>query len=563
MTKKHLLIIAAVLCTGCGDDGSKAPAADGGADQAVKTDTAIDTSVPDPDSAVTPDTSVADATPADDATSTVDALVADAGPATDSTSAADGAVPGNATCSAPQVLTLAASGPTVAKGDTTNVPDEFASVSCGNVNGPWPGGQLYYKVKLTQGKAYKVTLATAGWDGSVYAFPSATACKGADINSACAGTSSDQVGTKSEMIFIVPKVTGDWTIAVDSWDGQLDSGPFTLTIESGTPPANAVCAQAAAVTLVPTGTTITGDTSAFVTNENPKLSCGGKTPYTGPQLYYKVGLVGGKTYRIKVTSDFLAFFYVFASQSCKEADIEADCSSDGKTGDTMWVNESTPLELLYTAASTGVHHVAVDSWSGAVTGKFTIDISEAAAAPTFQAPFNENFEGDCKGLLASNDWECGTYKFKAGAGCDPSAAPPPAAHSGKGMWGTVLNDCHNPLGNFTGSSPTSCKNELPNDDSILRFKVKIPAGWTKATLTYHSWEDLYSNYDWAEVRVAGKAVSQICPGKYAQPTKWVKRTVDLTAHAGKTVEVAFHMMASTKQNFAGWYIDDLEVTGGP
>jgi bacillopeptidase F (M6 metalloprotease family) len=77
------------------------------------------------------------------------------------------------------------------------------------------------------------------------------------------------------------------------------------------------------------------------------------------------------------------------------------------------------------------------------------------------------------------------------------------------------------------------------------------------------WEDLYSNYDWAEVWVAGKAVSQICPGTYAKPTKWVKRTVDLTAHVGKTVEVAFHMMASTQQNYAGWYIDDLEVTGGP
>jgi len=470
----------------------------------------------------------------------------------------------SASCASPQGLTLAPGGPTVLSGDTTGAADEYPGVSCGNVNGPWPGGQLYYRVRLAAGMVYRISLVTGSWDGALYAFPAATACSGASVDAACTGYSSDQVGNNvTESLFIAPATAGDWVIAVDSWSAPYDYGPFTLTIETGTPPLNASCANAQALALGPGTTTVQGDTSAFVPNEHPTLSCGGKTPYTGPQLYYKLPLVGGTTYRFKLTADFLAFFYLFTSATCIEADIEADCASDGASGDTMWAAAQTPLELAFSPKKSGTYHLAVDSWSPSVSGAFTLDVSELVV-PTLCAPLSFNFEGDCGGLAATNDWECGCFAFQAGASCDPAAAPPKAAHSGTAMWGTRLNDCYAPLGNNVNGGPSGCCNELPNDDSVLRFRVKIPAGWISATLSYWSWEDLHTPYDWAEVRVDGIPVSstQLC-GPYAAPTAWVKRTVDLSAQVGQTVEIAFHMLASLGTGYAGWYIDDVSVTGGP
>jgi hypothetical protein len=542
-----------------GADAAGADAA--GADAATADAATADAATAD---AATADAATADAATAD--TATADTATADAATA-DAAGAADAAAASNASCSSPKIVSLAAAGPTTIQGDTTGAADEFATVSCGNVNGPWPGGQRYYKVTLAAGKIYKVSMVTQGWDGALYAFPAGTGCSAAAINAGCAGSSSDQIGSsKVESLYLAPKVGGNWILVADSWSAKYDYGPFTITIETGTTPVNAVCSGAKAVTLGAGGkATITGDTSSFVTNEFTKLSCGGKTPYTGPQLYYKVQLTGGKAYRLRLSADFLAFFYLFTPASCTEQAIETACASDGQSGDTMWVMPQVPLELSFTPQSSGVVHLAVDSWSPSVGGKFTLDISELGPIPTFTAPFSFNFEGDCKGLAATNDWACGAFAFKAGSGCDAAAAPPKAPHSGSSMWGTTLNDCYTALGNNHNGTTAGCSNELPNDDSTLRFRVAIPATWSKATLSYWSWEDLYTPYDWGEVWVDGKLVagSQLCSSTYTAPTAWVKRTVDLGAHAGKTVEVALHMLASGNTNYAGWYIDDLAVTGGP
>ena len=95
---------------------------------------------------------------------------------------------------------------------------------------------------------------------------------------------------------------------------------------------------------------------------------------------------------------------------------------------------------------------------------------------------------------------------------------PTVAHSGTQMWGTVLNDCYTALANSDGFS-SGCDNMLPNDDSILSFKVNIPATWTTAAeLKYWSWEDIYGN-DWFEVRINGEAVAAttVCPSQEKDP----------------------------------------------
>ncbi len=175
--------------------------------------------------------------------------------------------------------------------------------------------------------------------------------------------------------------------------------------------------------------------------------------------------------------------------------------------------------------------------------------------PTFKAPLSWDFDGPvCTKLAKTGDWQCGKISFVAGADCSSLAKAPTAGHSGQGMYGTVLNDCYTPRGN----AADSCSNKSTTDDSILSFKVSLPASWTTATLTFYSWDDYFTTFDWAEIRVNGGVEWQNCT---TQGAFWTKRTVDLSAFKGTTVTIAFHFMATASVNYAGWYIDDLSVSG--
>ncbi|MCC6750474.1 MAG: choice-of-anchor J domain-containing protein [Deltaproteobacteria bacterium] len=183
--------------------------------------------------------------------------------------------------------------------------------------------------------------------------------------------------------------------------------------------------------------------------------------------------------------------------------------------------------------------------------------ADSGAGGPLVAPFTLDFEAGGGGLTATRDWQWGVLRFAKGTGCSASATPPPAPHSGTHCWGTVLNDCHNPIAN----AANTCSNTDPNDDSVLALKVAIPSSFTTATLAYWEWYDVFLPYDWTELRIDGKVVTQRCTGDYVTPTAWVRRTVDLAAYRGKTITIAFHFMATASVNYAGWYLDDVSVTG--
>ena len=83
-----------------------------------------------------------------------------------------------------------------------------------------------------------------------------------------------------------------------------------------------------------------------------------------------------------------------------------------------------------------------------------------------------------------------------------------------------------------------------------------------AQLCWWEWPDLYLYWDWGQVYANGEVVFEHCGGSYTAPTAWVQQCVDLSSHAGSMVDVEFHMMASTVVNYAGWYIDDIEIFHG-
>jgi hypothetical protein len=269
----------------------------------------------------------------------------------------------------------------------------------------------------------------------------------------------------------------------------------------------------------------------------------------------------GTPYKLTLSTAFDAYLVVFAGAGCQAATIDGDCASKGVSGDVLAV-ASTGKTLTFAPKTSGPVYIAVDSTdtTAAYYGYFKLEVKEVVppVVPTFTAPFSFDFENDCKGLAAMEDWECGKFSFSAGANCDGSETPPAAAHSGSFMWGTKLNDCYSPLGN----ADSACSAVTTADDSILSFKVTIPSSWTKAELSYWSYLDVLTDYDWGELRIEGAAVKQLCKtGDYPEPPAWVKETVDLKPHIGKTVTVAFHFSATTVVNYAGWYIDDLAVSG--
>ena len=171
-----------------------------------------------------------------------------------------------------------------------------------------------------------------------------------------------------------------------------------------------------------------------------------------------------------------------------------------------------------------------------------------------------DFEADNGGWIPALDWQWGTFAWAGSAQCSGSALPPAAAYSGSGMWGTVLNDCYNNLSNNSGYD--TCVNGNTGDDSMLSLSIDL-TGYTDAQLSWWEWNDLYLNWDWGEVYVDGTAVLQHCGTGYTAPSAWVQQVVDLTPYVGAPVLIEFHMMSSGVVAYAGWYIDDLEVSGTP
>jgi hypothetical protein len=174
-----------------------------------------------------------------------------------------------------------------------------------------------------------------------------------------------------------------------------------------------------------------------------------------------------------------------------------------------------------------------------------------------------DFETNCSALVGTQDWQCGTLAFQAGPGCDDSIFPPPSCHSGTRCWGTVLNDCYNGLNNAADLIETGgfCTNLDPTDDSILTLSFQLPASLKNPVLEYWEWTDYFLPFDWTEVRINADVVHQDCTGSFAPPMAWVKRTIDLSKYAGKSLQVEFHFSATGVINFSGWYIDDVSVRG--
>ena len=288
-------------------------------------------------------------------------------------------IPTGTTCAKANPITLVSGGTKTINGTTVNATNEFGSaITCGT-GYTLDGAQVYYQMKLEQGKTYRIQVKPNGWDAALYLFWD-KACTPGNINSQCSTLVSDKVQTNgTEILYISPAATKDYILAVDTYSATK-TGAFTLTIEDFTPAANSACAKASNMSFSGTKVTVNGDTSKNALNEYGKdVTCGGYSALEGPQLYYKVSLTGAKAYRFTLKPTHAAYMYVFPSSVCGIGTIiDTACKSQGKTGAMAGpISKGTTKELIFKPTNSGDYVIAIDSTSMSEAGPFSLDVEEA------------------------------------------------------------------------------------------------------------------------------------------------------------------------------------------
>jgi PKD repeat protein len=169
--------------------------------------------------------------------------------------------------------------------------------------------------------------------------------------------------------------------------------------------------------------------------------------------------------------------------------------------------------------------------------------------------YSSDFESDDGGWVATADWDpvgdfewTNTYdssNYVPGS-YPTSEVPPPTAYSGTGLWGTVLYAPHT-------NPPTS--GMMTYLSQTFDF-----TGVTGAEISWMSWENVFGDWDHCNLYVNGDHVWG--PSWQGSSPSWAYRYVDLSAYDGMSnVEVKFALSATTVVAYAGWYIDDVEVSG--
>ena len=162
----------------------------------------------------------------------------------------------------------------------------------------------------------------------------------------------------------------------------------------------------------------------------------------------------------------------------------------------------------------------------------------------------EDFETDDGGLMGDGSWAYGT---PSGSGLTPTP------YSGDHLWATNLS------GNYA-----------INEHSYLQIDgIQVPSNFPK--FEFRHWYQFENTYDGGRVEIAidGGAFTPITPlegytgninalsgeGYGGYSNGWLFAQFDLSAYADQTVSIRWHFASDVSNNYLGWYIDDLQLTG--
>lgn len=321
----------------------------------------------------------------------------------------------------------------------------------------------------------------------------------------------------------------------------LQPGNYTVTAsklgyETQTLPAVLVADQTTTLNFNLVASTTVSVTGTVVGSDNPTVGLSGATVnLTGPMNYSGTtnaqgqftitNVLGGNTYN-----------YVVAYPGYQNATGSITVGSTNYSMGTVIVNELT------------LPPVSVQA---------TLNAPQTAVTVTWRAPgatggfYNSDFESDNGGWVPSSNWTNpqGDWQWTDSynvanyvvGGYPASEVPPTAAHSGTGLWGTIINAPYTNSGGF----------------SYLTQSFNF-SGLTNPVLRFWNWNNSFGNFDYGQIAVNGNIVWG--PQWDTAPFNWEEVVIDLTAYAGlPEVSIQFQHYATTVVNYAGWYIDDVYI----
>lgn len=295
----------------------------------------------------------------------------------------------NDTCANAKSLSWAGAKKITVSGTTANKNNEYGTgINCGNYNTIFSGPQEYFKITLTAGVNYRITLNPKYNYAYFYIFQS---CGINPINTACA--SSGKTGLVSDAGYnngstaklFKPATSGTYYIAVDSRSTSFTyNGAYSMVIEQYTPPTNDVCSKAQKITLVngkgSVSSSTTGANNEYGTSIGCKQTTGGQPiGMDAPQLYYKVSMTAGTTYDIFVNPAYnYSGVYIFRASSCGSAtNINNDCAggSTPNGANNLYINQSGETTKFKPTLS-GDYVIAIDGRTPSYHGAFQMTVTE-------------------------------------------------------------------------------------------------------------------------------------------------------------------------------------------
>ena len=182
-------------------------------------------------------------------------------------------------------------------------------------------------------------------------------------------------------------------------------------------------------------------------------------------------------------------------------------------------------------------------------GWYVDDIAFETGTPVFNNP--EGFENGI------GDWYAETGTWQVGV---PTSGPG-AAHTGTNCAATILN------GNYPGGAASR----------LISPAFSVPATNQSPRLRFWHWysfacascyETSGCDYGVVEIKGTNGTWLAVSPRYYGTGGGWTYASVDLSAYAGQTVQVAFRIIygqtGGCGNTSAGWYVDDMAIiTGTP
>ncbi len=179
------------------------------------------------------------------------------------------------------------------------------------------------------------------------------------------------------------------------------------------------------------------------------------------------------------------------------------------------------------------------------------DVTVTWRAPGAAGPSDvDNFDTTDGGWVPTSNWSNPLGDWQWTSNYNPAVytdidtyvdVPPTTAHSGTGMWGTVIQGGYS---NCTGWS-------------YLRKTYNF-TGITNPVINFWHYMDGYNTWDYGLIVVNGTTVWG--SSALAEFMPWQVLNVDLSAYANNpNVQISFEWYATSVVSYAGWYIDDVYV----